>query len=82
MPTLYNVEIYDIYDGSNIVEILKSHRLKGLGHVARIREDSTVFIVVMSTPKVKRLEGKLELRHLKLGQFGTWDLRGVEVMGS
>ena len=46
---MHNEELHSLYRSPNIVRVIKSRRLRGAGHVARMEEGKTAF---------KRLTGK------------------------
>jgi len=53
---LLNEELNDSYTSPNIVRVIKSRRMKWVGHVARMREERGVYRVL-----VGKLEGKRPL---------------------
>jgi hypothetical protein len=56
---LHNDELHSLYSSLNIVWVIKSRRMRGAGHVARMGEGRGVYRVL-----VGRLEGKRPLgRH-------------------
>jgi hypothetical protein len=50
----YNEELNDLYYLPNIVQVVKSRRMRWEGHVARIREDRGVHRVLVGKPIGKR----------------------------
>jgi len=53
---LHNEELNDLYSSSNIVQVIKSRRMRWAGHVARVSEEKGVYKVL-----VGKLEGKRPL---------------------
>jgi len=54
---LHNEELNDLYSLPNIVQVVKSRRMRWAGHVARMGEDRGVHRVLVGKP-----EGKSPLR--------------------
>jgi hypothetical protein len=54
---LYNEELIDLYSSPNIVRVIKSRRMRWVGHVARMGEEWGVYRVL-----VRKLEGNRPLR--------------------
>jgi len=50
---LHNEEINDLYPSPNIVRVIKSRRMRSVGHVARMGEERGVYRVL-----VGKLEGR------------------------
>ena len=55
---LHNVELNDLYSPPNIVRVIKSRRMRWVGHVARMWERKRVYRVLMGKPEVKRPLGR------------------------
>jgi len=53
---LYNKELNDLYSSSNIVQVIKSRRMRWTGNVARMGEERGVYRVLVWKP-----EGKIPL---------------------
>ena len=53
---MHNEELNDLYSSSNIVQVIKSRRMRWAGHVARVSEEKGVYKVL-----VGKLEGKRPL---------------------
>jgi hypothetical protein len=51
---LHEEEFYDLYCSPSIVRLLKSRRIRWVGHVARVRERRGVYRVLVGKPEVKR----------------------------
>jgi transcription termination factor 2 len=55
---LYNEELNDLYSLPNIVRVVKSRRMRGAGHVARMEEDRGVHRILVGKPEGKRPLGR------------------------
>ena len=55
---LHNVELNVLYCSSNIVRVIKSRRMKWVGHVARMREKTGLYRVVVRNAGGKRPLGR------------------------
>ena len=53
---LNNVELNDLYSSPNIVRVIKSRRMRWVGHVARMGEERGVYRVLVRKP-----EGRIPL---------------------
>src|SRR5215475_13020967 len=51
---LHNAELNDLYSLPNIVSVVKSRRMRWVGHVARMGEDRGVHRVLVGRPEGKR----------------------------
>jgi len=51
---LHNEEISDLYSVPNIVRVVKSRRMRWVGHVARMVEGREVYRYLVEKPEVKR----------------------------
>ena len=51
---LHNEELNDLYSSPNIVQVIKSRRMRWTGHVARMGEWRGVYRVLMGKPEGKR----------------------------
>ena len=56
--TLHNEELKDLYSLPNIVQVVKSRRLRWAGHVARMGEERGVHRVLVGKPEGKRQLGR------------------------
>ena len=56
---LHNEEIHSLYRSPNIVRVIKCRRLRWAGHVARTKEDRSVFKMLTGKPTGKRPLGRL-----------------------
>ena len=55
---LHNEELSDLYSLPNIVQVVKSRRMRWAGHVARMGEGSGVHRVLVGKPEGKRPLGR------------------------
>jgi hypothetical protein len=58
----HNEKLNDPYSSPNIVQVIKSRRMRWVGHVARMREMRGVYRVLVWKPKGKRPLGRLRCR--------------------
>jgi hypothetical protein len=47
-------EIHSLYSSPNIVRVIKSRRMRWVGHVARMGEGKDVYMVLVGRPERKR----------------------------
>jgi len=55
---LHNEELNDLYCSTNIVRVIKSRRMRWVGHVARMGERRGVYRVLVGKPEGKRVLGR------------------------
>jgi hypothetical protein len=55
---LHNDELRSLYSSPNIVRVIKSRRMRGAGHVARMGEGRGVYRVLNGRPEGKRPLGR------------------------
>ena len=55
---LYNVDLNDLYSSPNIVLVIKSRRMRWVGHVARMGEERGEYRVLVGKPEGKRPLGR------------------------
>jgi hypothetical protein len=55
---LHNDELHSLYSSSNIVRVIKSRRMRWVGHVARMGEWKGVYRVLVGRPEGKRPLGR------------------------
>ena len=55
---VHNEELMDLYSLPNIVRVVKSRRMRWVGHVARMEEGRGVHRVLVGKPEGKRLLGR------------------------
>jgi len=51
-----------LYASPNVIRVIKSRRMRCVGHVARMEEERGVYRVLIGSPEGKRLLGRLRLR--------------------
>ena len=51
---LHNEELNDLYSSPNIVRVIKSRRIRWVGHVARVGEERRVYRVLLGKPEERR----------------------------
>jgi hypothetical protein len=83
--TLHNEELNELYSLPNIVWVVKSKRMRWVGHVAHMGEEQGVHRVLVGKPEGKRPLGRP--RHLwennENGSSGSWrGLWGLDGVGS
>jgi hypothetical protein len=44
---LHNEELYDLYSSSNIIRVIKSRRMRWVGHVARMGDGRGAYRILM-----------------------------------
>ena len=80
---LHNEELRDLYSLPNIVLVVKSRRMRWVGHVAHMGEGRGVHRVLVGKPEGKRPLGRPRRRrevNIKIGSLGGgrgWTLDGV-----
>ena len=55
---LNNEELNDLYSSPNVVQVIKSRRMRRAGHVARMVEERGVYRVLLGKPEGKRPLGR------------------------
>jgi len=55
---LHNEELNDLYSSPNIVQVIKSRRMRWAGHVARMCEERGVYRVLVGKPEGRRPLGR------------------------
>jgi len=55
---LHNEELDDLYSSPNIVRVIKSRRMRWVGHVARMGEERGVYRVLVGRPEGRRSLGR------------------------
>jgi len=55
---LHKEELNDLYSSPNIARVIKSRRMRGAGHVARMGEGKNVYRILVGKPKGKRPLGR------------------------
>ena len=55
---MYNEKLHSLYRSPNLVRVIKSRRLKWVGHVARMEEGRSAFKILTGKPTGKRSLGR------------------------
>jgi hypothetical protein len=55
---LHNDELHNLYSSPNIVRVIKSRRMRGAGHAARMGEGRGVYMILVGRPEGKRPLGR------------------------
>ena len=55
---LHNEELHDLYSSTNTVRVIKSRKMRWVGHVARLGESRVVYRVLVGKPEGKRPLGR------------------------
>jgi hypothetical protein len=55
---LYNEEFHNLYSSPSIIRIIKSRRMRWVGHVAQMGEKRNVYRLLVGKPERKRLLGR------------------------
>ena len=76
---LHNEELNDLYSSPNIVQVIKSRRMRWAGHVACMGEESGVYRVLVGKPEGKRPLGRPRRRcvdniRMDLQEVGCGDM--------
>jgi hypothetical protein len=59
---LHNEELNDLFSSPNIVRVIKSRRMRWVGHVARMRGKRNAYEVLVGRPEGKRPLGRRRRR--------------------
>jgi len=81
---LHNEELNDLYCSPNIVQVIRSRRMRWTGHVARIGERRGVYRVLVGKPEGKRLLGRPRRRwedniKMNLQEVGCGSMDWIEL---
>jgi hypothetical protein len=76
---LHNKELHDLYSSPSIIRIIKSRRMRWAGHVARMREKSNAYRLLVGKPEGKSPLGRPRRRwvdtiKMNLGEVGWGDV--------
>ena len=55
---LHNEELNDLYCSPNIVQMIKSRRVRWVGHVVRVKKTKGVYMVLVGKPEGQRPLGR------------------------
>jgi hypothetical protein len=58
---LHNEELHNVYSSPNIIRMIKSRRVRGAGHVARMEDKRNAYIILVVKPEGKRPLGRPRL---------------------
>jgi hypothetical protein len=61
---LHNKEIHDLYSSPSIIRIMKSRRMRWVGHVARVGEKRNAYRLLVGKPEGRRPLGRARYRWL------------------
>jgi hypothetical protein len=59
---LHNEELHNLYSSPSVIRMIKPGWMIWAGHVARIGEESTAYMVLLGKPERKRPEGRTRFR--------------------
>jgi hypothetical protein len=81
---LHNEELNDLYCSPNVVQVIKSKRMRWAGHVARLGEGRGVYSVLVGKPDRKRPLGRPRYRWednimMDLQEVGCRGMDGIEL---
>ena len=81
---LHNEELHYLYSSPNIVQVIKSRRMRWVGHVARMGEGRGVYRVLVAKPEGKRPLGRPRRRwedniKMDLQEVGCGDMDWIEL---
>jgi hypothetical protein len=76
---LHNEELRDLYSSPSIIRIIKSRRMRWVGHMARMGEKRNAYRLVVGNPEGKRPLGRPRHRwvdniRMDLGEAGWGDV--------
>jgi hypothetical protein len=74
---LHNEELHDLYSIPNIVQVIKSRRIRWAGHVARMGDERGVCRALVGKPEGKRPLGRPRCRceqNILGWMFRKWDV--------
>jgi hypothetical protein len=59
---LHNEQLYDVYSLPTIIRIIRSRRMMRVGHVARVAEKRTTYMLLLGKPEGKIPQGRPRCR--------------------
>jgi hypothetical protein len=68
---LHNKEVHNLYSSPNIIRMIKSRRMRWVGHVARMGEEGNMYRLLVGKP-----EGN---RPRRRPRRSVWIIRGLSV---
>jgi hypothetical protein len=69
---LHNEELRDLHSSPSIIGIIKSRRIRWAGHVARMGEKRSVYMLLVGKPEGKRPLGRPRHRWWIIGWVDRW----------
>jgi hypothetical protein len=77
---LYNRELHNLYSSANIIRYIKSSRMRWVGHVACMGEETKMYKVLMGKPEGKRplLRPRCRWKHKTQMDLRKTDCEGVD----
>jgi hypothetical protein len=76
---LYNDELHSLYSSPNIIRVIKSRRMRWVGHVTHMGEGRGVYTVLIERPEGK---GPLGRRRRRWEDNIKMDLREIRIDGA
>jgi hypothetical protein len=81
---LHKKELHDLYSSPSIIRIIKSRRMRWVGHVARMGEKRNAYRLFMGKPEGKRPLGRPRRRwedniRMDLGEVGWGDVDWIDL---
>jgi hypothetical protein len=58
---LHNEELYDLYSSQNVIRMIKSRRMRSMGHVACMEDEESAYRDLMGRPERKKPYGRPRL---------------------
>jgi hypothetical protein len=55
---LHNKQLHDLYSAPTIVRVIKSRRMRSVGHVARVGEGRDMYRILVGKPEGKETTGE------------------------
>ena len=59
---LHNEKLYTLYSSTNIIRVIKSVRIRWVRHVARMRENTDAYRILVGKPEGRRTLGRSRRR--------------------
>jgi hypothetical protein len=77
---LHNEELNDLYSSPTIIRVIKSRRMRWVGHVARMGEGRDIYRILVGRPEGRRplgrprrrLEDNIKIDLQEVGWGGAW----------
>jgi len=71
---LHNEELNDLYSSPNIVWVIKSRRMRWVGHVARMGKEMGVYRALLGKPEGRRQLGRPRRRWVDNIRMDLWEV--------